>query len=107
MGLGVQVIPVSPAPAGQTFLATEHFKQNVFANPYVTANPADDYWFWQSFLSGDPQIGQGSFTVDVAGVATGATGGSLTVNLMGFSTSHRVAGPPNGPPPGESALPGA
>ncbi len=101
MGLAAQSVPFHPAPAGQTFLDTEHFKQSVFANPYVTANPADDYWFWQSFLSGDPQIGQGTFTVDVAGVAAGATGGSLTVNLMGFSSSHRVAVQLNGAALGE------
>jgi hypothetical protein len=101
IGLAVQTVPLGPAPAGQTFLDTEHFKQNVFANPYVTANPKDDYWFWQSFLSGDPQIGQGSFTVNVAGVAAGATGGSLTVNLMGFSSSHRVAVQLNGAALGE------
>ena len=96
-----QAAPLPPAPAGQTFLDTEHFKQSVFANPYVTANPADDYWFWQTFLSGDPQIGQGSFTVALAGVAAGATGGSLTVNLMGFSSSHRVAVQLNGAALGE------
>lgn len=101
MGLAVQVAPLNPAPAGQTFLDTEHFKQSVFANPYVTANPTEDYWFWQSFLSGDPQIGQGTFTVDVAGVAAGATSGSLTVNLMGFSSSHRVAVQLNGAALGE------
>jgi Peptidase family C25 len=101
IGMAVQAAPLGPAPAGQTFLDTEHFKQNVFANPYVTANPKDDYWFWQSFLSGDPQIGQGSFTVNVAGVAAGASGGSLTVNLMGFSSSHRVAVQLNGAALGE------
>jgi Peptidase family C25 len=101
MGLAVQAAPLTAAPAGQSFLDTEHFKQSVFANPYVTANPTEDYWFWQSFLSGDPQIGQGTFTVNVAGVATGATGGSLTVNLMGFSSSHRVAVQLNGAALGE------
>jgi len=102
MGLAVQAAPLTAAPAGQSFLDTEHFKQSVFANPYVTANPTEDYWFWQSFLSGDPQIGQGTFTVNVAGVAAGATGGSLTVNLMGFSSSHRVAVQLNGAALGEA-----
>jgi hypothetical protein len=99
MGPPAQAVPLAPAPAAQTFLDTEHFKQNVFANPYVTANPSDDYWFWQSFLSGDPQVGQGSFTVHLAGVAAG--GGSLTVNLMGFSSSHRVGLQLNGATLGE------
>ena len=101
MGLEIRVVPGTPAPQGQTFLDTEHFKQNVFANPYVTTNPTDDYWFWQSFLSGDPEIGRGSFTVDLAGVAAGDTGASLTVNLMGFSSSHRVAVQLNGAALGE------
>ncbi|HVR10564.1 MAG TPA: C25 family cysteine peptidase, partial [Thermoanaerobaculia bacterium] len=91
----------APAPAGQSFLDAEHFKQSLFANPYVTANPADDYWFWQAFLSGDPQLGQGSFSVNLPGVAAGASGASLAVNLMGFSSSHRVSVQLNGTALGE------
>jgi Peptidase family C25 len=101
IGVAVGGGAVAPAPAGETFLDSEHFKQSAFANPYVTSNPSDDYWFWQSFLAGDPQIGQGSFTVNLSGVAAGASGGSLTVNLMGFTSSHRVAVQLNGAALGE------
>ena len=100
--IGVSVdSAAAPAPAAETFLDTEHVKQSVFANPYVTSTPSDDYWFWQSFLSGDPQIGQGSFTVNLSGVAAGAAGASLTVNLMGFTSSHRVSVQLNGAALGE------
>lgn len=91
----------APAPQGQSFQDTQHFKQSVFANPYVTSDPTSDYWFWQSFISGDPQIGQGSFAVALAGVPAPGAGAALTVNLMGFSSSHRVTVELNGSAVGE------
>ncbi|HEY0781037.1 MAG TPA: C25 family cysteine peptidase, partial [Thermoanaerobaculia bacterium] len=91
----------APAPQGQSFQDSQHVKQSVFASPFATSDPASDYWFWRAFLSGDPQIGHGSFAVTLAGAPAPGAAAALTVNLMGFSSSHRVTVAVNGSAAGE------
>jgi hypothetical protein len=82
---GVQMSSVSggnPTTAGSptaSFTDSVHTEQESWAATTVPADPDSDYWYWDSLLAGDPNLGAKSFAILVPNV--NAAGGSLTVNL--------------------------
>jgi hypothetical protein len=98
------------SPASNTFAASLHAEQDVFAATVLSLDPRSDYWFWEFLQGDDPTYGTRTFTLAAPGLAAGS-GGTLTVHLQGATASgvageHHVAVALNGTALGETGWTG-
>jgi hypothetical protein len=111
-GLLMTAVPAGAAgaPASDSFAASLHVEQDVFAATVLPLDPRSDYWFWEFLQGDDPNYGARTFTLAAPGVASGS-GATLTVHLQGATASgvageHRVAVAINGTALGETSWTG-
>jgi hypothetical protein len=75
---------------GKAFTVSEHFEEETWWTSDVDI-ATEDFWFWEQFWSGAPNLGISEFPIDVAGVAVGDFTAELTVNLQGLSNhDHQI-----------------
>lgn len=91
-GAGSLMATAAAAPAagapGASFPETLHLETDAFPSPFAGTDPRGDFWFWKSFLAGDPDVGRASVSVAVPSPAIGSA--SLAVNLLGFGGDQGV-----------------
>ena len=96
-GRGQQMGTQSAQPAGSSplpwFPDTVHYETDLIpavVGPVVVPN----YWIWETFFPGDPQVGSATVSINVASPAAGPA--TLVVNLIGFAAEQRAAITVNG-----------
>ena len=91
-GAGSLMATAAAAPAagtpGASFPETLHLETDAFPSPFAGTDPRGDFWFWKSFLAGDPDVGRATVSVAVPSPAGGPA--SLVVNLLGFGGDQGV-----------------
>src|SRR5262249_59301316 len=76
------------ATPGAAFADALHLETDAFPSPFAGTDPRGDFWFWKSFLAGDPDVGQASLALAVPDPA--AAPAALAVNLLGFGGDQAV-----------------
>jgi hypothetical protein len=84
--------PTPPALTAGRFRDSAHAEQQSFAATVVATDPESNYWFWSSFVAGEPGSSVQSFPINASNVAWtpgGTFGGTahLSVNLFGASAT--------------------
>jgi len=86
--MATQGAAAAAAPADASFHDTVHFETDAFPSAFAISDPRGDFWFWASFLAGDPDVGQATLALAVPTPA--AAPASLAVNLLGFGGNQAV-----------------
>jgi Peptidase family C25 len=76
--------PAPPIPGG-SFPFSAHAEQETFAATVVATDPDADYWYWASFVAGDPQLGSQAFPLSGEAASTIAQTAHLRLNVQGAS----------------------
>lgn len=103
-GTRMQTLNVSPSGTTvSSYTATRTYAQDIFPATVLPLDANSDYWFWDYVLSGDPDVGRRTFTLDVPSLAS-AGGAQLAVKLQGAlqDGAHKALLSLNGVPIGEA-----
>jgi hypothetical protein len=103
-GAQMQTLNVNaPGAALSTYTAAKAYAKDVFPATVLPLDVNSDYWFWDYVISGDPDVGRRTFTIDVPSMAS-ASGAQLAVKLQGAfqDGAHKAQISLNGVPVGEA-----
>jgi hypothetical protein len=110
--MSTRYLAAGPPVPGESFSATSHVEQETFAATVLATDPDSDYWYWASFVAGDPQLGSQAFTLSAEAAATLTQAAHLRLNVQGASATgidgeHQAQVSLNGTPIGGAQWTGA